>query len=191
TDITVCKVHEAFEAVKLKAEERGVRVTGSEIVGLLPKQALIDAGIYYLKMQQRSTGIPEREIIKIAVKSLGLDELKPFDPDAKVIEYVLEKGNDKKLANLSVEAFVNETLSESPAPGGGSISALSGALGVALGTMVANLSSHKRGWDDKWEYYSDFATQGAQMAAEFTKLVDEDTAAFNKIMDAFSLPNVS
>src|SRR5690606_4316113 len=130
-------------------------------------------------------------IIKIAVKSLGLDELKPFDPDAKVIEYVLEKGNDKKLANLSVEAFVNETLSESPAPGGGSISALSGALGVALGTMVAKLSSHKRGWDDKWEYYSDFAAQGAQMAAEFTKLVDEDTAASNKIMDAFSLPNVS
>lgn len=191
TDITVCKVHEAFEAVKLKSEERGVRVTGSEIVGLLPKQALIDAGIYYLKMQQRSTGIPEREIIKIAVKSLGLDELKPFDPDAKVIEYVLEKGNDKKLANLSVEAFVNETLSESPAPGGGSISALSGALGVALGTMVANLSSHKRGWDDKWEYYADYAAQGAQMAAEFTKLVDEDTAAFNKIMDAFSLPNVN
>lgn len=191
TDITICKVHEAFEAVKLKAEERGIRVTGSEIVGLMPKQALIDAGIHYLKMQQRSTGIPERDIIKIAIKSLGLDELKPFDPDTKVIEYVLENSSAKKLANLSVEAFVNETLSESPAPGGGSISALSGALGIALGTMVANLSSHKRGWDDKWEYYSDFAAQGAQIAAKFTHYVDEDTAAFNKIMDAFSLPNVS
>jgi len=191
TDITVCSVHEAFEAVKLKAEERGVRVTGSELVGLIPKQSLIDAGKFYLHKQNRSTGIPEREIIKIAVKSLGLDELKPFDPDKKIIEYVLNAGEGKKLAELTVEDFVNETLSESPAPGGGSISALAGALGAALGTMVANLSSHKRGWDDKWEYYSNWAEQGATLATELTRLVDEDTAAFNKIMDAFGLPNKS
>lgn len=191
TDVTVCSVHEAFEAVKLKSEERGIRVTGSELVGLIPKQSLIDAGKFYLHKQQRSTGIPEREIIKIAVKSLGLDELKPFDPDKKIIEYVLNAGEGKKLAALTVEGFVNETLSESPAPGGGSISALAGALGAALGTMVANLSSHKRGWDDKWEYYSNWAEQGAALASELTRLVDEDTAAFNKIMDAFGLPNKS
>lgn len=191
TDITVCSLHEAYEAVKLKAEERGVRVSGSEVVGLLPKQSLIDAGKYYLRMQQRSCGIPEREIIKIAVKSMGLDELKPFDPDKKIIEYVLEGQTQKKLAHMSVEAFVHETLGESPAPGGGSISALSGAMGVALGTMVANLSAHKRGWDDKWEYFSDFASQGAQWADSFVDLVDKDTAAFDRIMDAFSLPNSS
>lgn len=191
TDITVCSLHEAYEAVKLKAEERGVRVSGSEVVGLLPKQSLIDAGKYYLRMQQRSCGIPEREIIKIAVKSMGLDELKPFDPDKKIIEYVLDGQAQKKLAHMSVEAFVHETLGESPAPGGGSISALSGAMGVALGTMVANLSAHKRGWDDKWEYFSDFASQGAQWADSFVDLVDKDTAAFDRIMDAFSLPNSS
>lgn len=191
TDITVCSLHEAYEAVKLKAEERGVRVSGSEVVGLLPKQSLIDAGKYYLRMQQRSCGIPEREIIKIAVKSMGLDELKPFDPDKKIIEYVLEGQTQKKLAHMTVEAFVHETLGESPAPGGGSISALSGAMGVALGTMVANLSAHKRGWDEKWEYFSDFASQGAQWADSFVDLVDKDTAAFDRIMDAFSLPNSS
>lgn len=191
TDITVCSVHEAFEAVKLKAEERGIRVTGSELVGLIPLQSLLDAGKFYLRKQNRSVGIPEREIIKIAVKSLGLDELKPFDPDKKIIEYVLNAGAGKKLAALTVEGFVNETLSESPAPGGGSISALAGALGAALGTMVANLSSHKRGWDDKWEYYSNWAEKGAALASELTFLVDEDTAAFNKIMDAFGLPNKS
>lgn len=191
TDITVCSLHEAYEAVKLKAEERGVRVSGSEVVGLLPKQSLIDAGKYYLRMQQRSCGIPEREIIKIAVKSMGLDELKPFDPDKKIIEYVLDGQTQKKLAHMSVEAFVHETLGESPAPGGGSISALSGAMGVALGTMVANLSAHKRGWDDKWEYFSNFASQGAQWADSFVDLVDKDTAAFDRIMDAFSLPNGS
>lgn len=191
TDITVCSLHEAYEAVKLKAEERGVRVSGSEVVGLLPKQSLIDAGKYYLRMQQRSCGIPEREIIKIAVKSMGLDELKPFDPDKKIIEYVLDGQTQKKLAHMSVEAFVHETLGESPAPGGGSISALSGAMGVALGTMVANLSAHKRGWDDKWEYFSDFASQGVQWADSFVDLVDKDTAAFDRIMDAFSLPNGS
>jgi len=191
TDITVCSVHEAFEAVKLKAEERGIRVTGSELVGLIPLQSLLDAGKFYLRKQNRSTGIPEREIIKIAVKSLGLDELKPFDPDKKIIEYVLNAGAGKKLAALTVEGFVNETLSESPAPGGGSISALAGALGAALGTMVANLSSHKRGWDDKWEYYSNWAEKGAALASELTFLVDEDTAAFNKIMHAFGLPNKS
>lgn len=191
TDITVCSVHEAFEAVKQKAEERGIRVTGSELVGLIPLQSLLDAGKFYLRKQNRSVGIPEREIIKIAVKSLGLDELKPFDPDKKIIEYVLNAGAGKKLAALTVEGFVNETLSESPAPGGGSISALAGALGAALGTMVANLSSHKRGWDDKWEYYSNWAEKGAALASELTFLVDEDTAAFNKIMDAFALPNKS
>lgn len=191
TDITVCSVHEAYEAVKMKAEERGVRVTGSELVGLIPLQSLLDAGKYYLKMQQRSLGVSESEIIKIAVKSLGLDELKPFDPAKKIIEYVMLSNNKPGLAELSVRQFIDETASESPAPGGGSVSAFAGALGVSLATMVSNLSSHKRGWDDRWEEYSDVAEKGQKLKAELTHLIDEDTAAFNRIMDAFQLPNGS
>jgi len=189
TDITVCKVHEAYEAVKLKSEERGIRVTGSELVGLIPKQALLDAGYFYLKMQQRSAGIPEEEVIKIAVKSLGLDELKPFEPKKKVIEYLLEDESSKKLVDLTVTGFVNETASESPAPGGGSVSALAGALGTALGTMVANLSSHKRGWDERWDYFAAYAEKGMAIQQELIRLVDEDTRSFNLLMDAFRLPN--
>jgi len=189
TDITVCKVHEAYEAVKKKSEERGVRVTGSELVGLIPKQALLDAGRYYLQMQERSAGIPESEIIKIAIKSLGLDELKPFDPKKKIIEYLLEEENGKKLVDMTVTGFVHETSSESPAPGGGSVAALAGALGTALGTMVANLSSHKRGWDDRWEFFAGYADKGAQIQQELIHLVDEDTRSFNLLMDAFRLPN--
>lgn len=189
TDITVCKVHEAYEAVKLKSEERGIRVTGSELVGLIPKQALLDAGYFYLKMQQRSAGIPEEEVIKIAVKSLGLDELKPFEPKKKVIEYLLEDESSKKLVDLTVTGFINETASESPAPGGGSVSALAGAMGTALGTMVANLSSHKRGWDERWDYFAAYAEKGMAIQQELIRLVDEDTRSFNLLMDAFRLPN--
>ena len=188
TDITVTSVHEAFDEVCRAAEKRGVRVTGSELVGVIPLKAMLDAGKHYLRKQQRSIGIPDREIIRIAVKSLGLDELAPFDPDKKIIEYILEDKKVKKLVDLSVTGFVNETASESPAPGGGSISATMGAMGAALGTMVANLSSHKRGWDDKWEEYSDWAVKGKYYQEELLKMVDEDTRAFNKIMDAFSLP---
>jgi glutamate formiminotransferase/formiminotetrahydrofolate cyclodeaminase len=189
TDITVCSVHEAYEAVKLKSEERGVRVTGSELVGLIPKQALLDAGRFYLKMQKRSAGIPEEEIIKIAVKSLGLDELKPFDPRKKVIEYVMEEEGQNKLVDMKVSEFVNITSSERPAPGGGSVAALAGSLGAALGTMVANLSSHKRGWDDRWEFFADYAQKAMFIQQELLFLVDEDTRAFHKLMDAFRLPN--
>lgn len=191
TDITICKVHEAYEAVKLKSEERGIRVTGSELVGLIPKQALLDAGRFYLDMQERSSGLPEEEIIKIAVKSMGLDELKPFDPKKKVIEYLLEEEGGKKLVDMTVTGFVNETSSESPAPGGGSVAALAGALGVALGTMVANLSSHRRGWDERWAYFGAFAEKGMGIQKELIHLVDEDTRSFNVLMDAFRLPNGS
>jgi glutamate formiminotransferase/formiminotetrahydrofolate cyclodeaminase len=188
TDITVTSVHEAFDEVCKAAEKRGVRVTGSELVGVIPLKAMLDAGKHYLRKQQRSIGIPDREIIRIAVKSLGLDELAPFDPDKKIIEYILENKKEKKLVDLTVTGFVNETASESPAPGGGSISATMGAMGAALGTMVANLSSHKRGWDDRWEVFSDWAVKGKYYQEELLKMVDEDTRAFNKIMDAFSLP---
>jgi glutamate formiminotransferase/formiminotetrahydrofolate cyclodeaminase len=191
TDITVTSVHEAFDEVCRAAEKRGVRVTGSELVGVIPLKAMLDAGKHYLTKQQRSIGIPDREIIRIAVKSLGLDELAPFDPDKKIIEYILENKKEKKLVDLSVTGFVNETASESPAPGGGSISATMGAMGAALGTMVANLSAHKRGWDDRWEEFSDWAVKGKYYQEELLKMVDEDTRAFNKIMDAFSLPKKS
>jgi glutamate formiminotransferase/formiminotetrahydrofolate cyclodeaminase len=189
TDITICKVHEAFEAVKKKSEERGIRVTGSELVGLIPKQALLDAGRFYLTMQERSAGIPEREIIKIAVKSLGLDELKPFEPDKKIIEYLMDGEAGNTLTGKTVSDFVYETSSESPAPGGGSISALCGSLGAALGTMVANLSAHKRGWDHRWEYFSEIAEKGMEIQTKLLFLVEEDTRAFNLIMEAFKLPN--
>ena len=191
TDITVTSVHEAFDEVCRAAEKRGVRVTGSELVGVIPLKAMLDAGKHFLIKQQRSIGIPDREIIRIAVKSLGLDELAPFDPDKKIIEYILENKKEKKLVDLTVTGFVNETASESPAPGGGSISATMGAMGAALGTMVANLSSHKRGWDDRWEEFSDWAVKGKYYQEELLKMVDEDTRAFNKIMDAFGLPKKS
>lgn len=188
TDITVTAVHEAFDAVVKSATSRGIRVTGSELVGVIPLKAMLDAGKHYLRMQSRSTGISDREIIKIAVKSLGLNELGPFDPDKKIIEYILEDKTGTKLVDMTIEDFANETASESPAPGGGSISATMGALGASLGTMVANLSSHKRGWDDRWEEFSDWAERGKYFQDELLKMVDEDTNAFNRIMDAFGLP---
>jgi len=188
TNISITSVHEAFEVSCLKAQERGLRVTGSELVGLIPKQAMIDAGKYFLKKQQRSVGISEEEIIKIAVKSLGLDDLKPFNPKEKIIEYLLEDPKDKQLVSMTATGFANETASESPAPGGGSVSAYMGALGVSLATMVANLSSHKAGWDERWEEFSVWAEKGQKLKDELLYLVDEDTRAFNKIMDAFSLP---
>ena len=188
TNISITPVHVAFEEVCKKADDRGVRVTGSELVGLVPKKTLIDAGKYFLAKQNRSLGVSESEIIKIAVKSMGLDELKPFNPREKVIEYLLDDTGDKKLIDMNLQEFADETASESPAPGGGSISAYMGALGVSLGTMVANLASHKRGWDDKWEFYSKWAEKGQAIKDELIYLVDEDTNAFNKIMDAFGLP---
>ena len=190
TDITVTSVHEAFEEVCKRADERGIRVTGSELVGLIPLQSLLDAGRYFLQKQQRSAGIPEAEILRIAVKSLGLDELRPFDPKKKVIEYLIEE-DQKKLVDLTAAGFCDETSSESPAPGGGSVSAYVGALGTALATMVANLSSHKRGWDDQWEFFSGWAARGQEAKNRLIRLVDEDTNAFNKIMDAFKLPNTT
>lgn len=188
TDITVTPIHVAFEEASKKAAERGLRVTGSEIVGVVPLSAMLEAGKYFLRKQQRSLGIPDREIIKIAVKSMGLDELYPFDPDKKIIEYILEEKTSKKLVDRTLEGFTQETASESPAPGGGSISAAMGAFGAALATMVANLSSHKAGWDDRWEEFSNWAEKGKFYMEQLIKMVDEDTAAFNRIMDAFGLP---
>lgn len=191
TNISITPVHVAFEEACAKAQARGLRVTGSELVGLIPLKAMLDAGKYFLKKQNRSCGISEQEIIKIAVRSLGLDDLKPFNPQEKIIEYVIagsEEAGSKKLINMSCEGFANETASESPAPGGGSISAYMGALGAALATMVANLSSHKAGWDERWEEFSEWAEKGQKIKDELLALVDEDTSAFNKIMDAFGLP---
>ena len=189
TNISQTPVHVAYEEVFAKAAARGVRVTGAEIVGLIPKKTLIDAGKFYLAKQQRSAGISEAEIIKIAVKSMGLDDLKPFNPEEKIIEYLLEADNKtKKLVDLTCTGFADETASESPAPGGGSISAYMGSLAAALGTMVANLSSHKAGWDERWEEFSVWAEKGQAMKDALLHLVDEDTNAFNKIMDAFGLP---
>ncbi len=188
TNIIETPVHIAFEEVSAKARARGLRVTGAELVGVIPLQAMLDAGRYYLKMQQRSTGVSDAELIKIAVKSLGLDELYPFEPEKKIVEYILEADSPKQLIDMSLSEFVYETASESPAPGGGSISAYMGSMGAALGTMVANLSSHKRGWDERWEEFSDWADKGKEYHDKLLKMVDEDTNAFNKIMDAFSLP---
>ena len=188
TDLDVTSVHKAFDEVCAKAQARGIRVTGSELVGVVPLKAMLDAGKHYLRMQGRSTGIADREIIKIAVKSLGLDELYPFDADKKIVEYILEDKDQKKLVDLSLTDFVNETASESMAPGGGSISAYMGAMGAALGSMVANLSAHKPGWDDRWEEFSDWAETGKSYHTKLVHLVDEDTNAFNKIMDAIRLP---
>ena len=191
TDINATPLHVAFDEVCRCAQNRGIRVTGTEIVGLLPKRCLIDAGKYFLEKQHRSTGIPEKDIIEIAIHSLGLDDLKPFDPKEKVIEYMIEDNDVKKLVDLTVTDFAEETSRESPAPGGGTISAYMGALGAALGTMVANLSSHTPGWDERWHEFSVWADKGQAIAKELLHLVDEDTEAFNRIMAAFGLPKKS
>ena len=190
TNINVTPLHVAFDEVCRAAQARGIRVTGTEIVGLMPKRTLIDAGKYFLEKQSRSTGIPEADIINIAVKSMGLDELKPFNPREKVIEYLLEDANKpaKQLVDLTVKGFAEETSRESPAPGGGTISAYMGALAAALGTMVANLSSHKAGWDARWNEFSQWADKGQALMTELLHLVDEDTEAFNRIMEAFGMP---
>lgn len=191
TDLSVTPLHVAFDEVCRAADARGVRVTGTEIVGLVPKKVLVDAGRYFLRKQHRSTGVPERELVRIAIETMGLSTLKEFKPEEKVIEYMLEADEQKnvnKLVDMTCKAFAEETASESPAPGGGSISAYMGALAAALGTMVANLSSHKAGWDDRWEYFSGWAENGMQVMNELLALVDEDTAAFNKIMDVFAMP---
>ena len=191
TNLSVTPLHVAFDEVCRAAEARGVRVTGAEIVGLVPKSALVDAGRHFLRKQNRSTGLPERELVRIAIESMGLGNLKPFNPDEKVVEYILEADEQKgvkKLVDMTCTGFAEETASESPAPGGGSISAYMGALAAALGTMVANLSSHKAGWDERWEYFSDWADNSMAVMNELLYLVDEDTAAFNKIMDVFGMP---
>ena len=188
TDIDATPLHVAFEEVCRAAAARGLRITGTEIVGLVPKRVLIDAGKFYLARQQRSLGISEAEIVKIAVKSMSLDDLRPFNPQEKVIEYLLGDGVPGRLAGMSVASFARETASESPAPGGGSVSAAMGAFGAALATMVANLSAHKRGWDDRWEEFSEVAEKGQAILDELLALIDEDTDAFNRIMDAFGLP---
>jgi glutamate formiminotransferase / formiminotetrahydrofolate cyclodeaminase len=191
TNISITPVHVAFEEACKRAQDRGLRVTGSELVGLIPLKAMIDAGKHFLRKQNRSVGISEEEILKIAIKSLGLDDLKPFNPKDKIIEYLLDDNKEKKLIDLTCKGFANETASESPAPGGGSVSAYIGALGVSLGTMVANLSSHKAGWDDKWEEFSDWAEKGQKIKDELLFLVDEDTRSFNMLMDVFGLPKGS
>lgn len=188
TDIAATPLHTAFEEVCRAARERGIRVTGTEIVGLVPKRALVEAGKHFLHRQQRSTGIPESEIIRIAVKSMGLDELCPFKPEDKVIEFKIAEPANGALTAMTCKAFAEETASESPAPGGGSISAYMGALAAALGTMVANLSAHKPGWDERWKHFSDYAERGQALMDQLLALVDEDTAAFNRIMAAFGLP---
>ena len=188
TNINITPLHIAFDEVCKKATERGIRVTGSELVGLVPLKSLIDAGKYFLLKQERSVGVSEKELIKIAIKTMGLDELSPFNPEERIIEYLLKNKADSKLVNMTLTDFADETASESPAPGGGSISAYIGALGVSLATMVANLSSHKKGWDEKWETFSQWAEKGQYYKDELIKLVDADTAAFNKIMTAFGLP---
>ena len=191
TNISITPLHIAFDEVCKSAQRRGMRVTGSELVGLVPLKSLLAAGRYFLKQQQRSVGVSEVELIRIAVKTMGLDELAPFDPQKKIIEYLLQDANHAPLLQMNLREFASETASESPAPGGGSISAYVGALGISLGTMVANLSAHKRGWDDKWEEFSDWAEQGQAFKKYLLQLVDEDTAAFNRIMDAIRLPKKS
>lgn len=188
TDTTVTSLHQLFEMACERAAVRGIRVTGSEMVGMVPLQIMLDTGRYFLKKQHRSTGISDEEIIKIAVKSLGLDDLTPFDPKKKIIEYQLEDHTEKRLADMTLTEFANETASESPAPGGGSVSATMGALGVSLGMMTANLSAHKRGWDERWEEFSDLAETGKVLQEKLIKLIDEDTNAYKLVMEAYSLP---
>ena len=187
TNISITPLHIAFDETEKSATERGMRITGSELIGLVPKKVLIDAADFFLKKQERSLGIPEMEKMKIAIKSLGLDELKPFDPREKVIEYLIEEKTGA-LVDMTLTEFANETSKESPAPGGGSIAAYVGALGVSLGGMVANLSAHKRGWDERWEEFSDWAVKAEKLKVELLHLVDEDTQAFNRIMEAFGMP---
>jgi glutamate formiminotransferase/formiminotetrahydrofolate cyclodeaminase len=188
TNIRITPVHEAFEACCRSAEQRGMRVTGSELVGMIPLEALLEAGRYFLRKQQRSVGVSETELIKIAVKSMGLDELSPFEPQQKIIEYQLRQAQDAPLVQQSLLQFADETASESVAPGGGSVAAYVGALAAALGTMVANLSAHKRGWDERWAFFSDWAARGQHLKTQLLRLVDEDTQAFNAILAAFRLP---
>ena len=189
TDINVTPLHIAFDEVCRCAQNRGLRVTGTEIVGLVPERTLIEAGKYFLRKQNRSLGIPKEDILKIAIKSMGLDDLKPFVPEGKVVEYLLDADcASRKLTDLTVKGFADETARESPAPGGGSVAAYMGAMGAALGTMVANLSAHKPGWDDRWEEFSRWAEQGMAIEQELLHLVNEDTEAFNKIMAAFGMP---
>jgi glutamate formiminotransferase/formiminotetrahydrofolate cyclodeaminase len=191
TNINITPVHMAFDEVCKKATERGMRVTGSELIGLIPLKCMLDAGAYFLKKQSRSCGVSDRELIKIAVKSLGLDELGPFKPEERIIEYLLEDKSLYPLSTMNLRDFADETASESPAPGGGSIAAYVGTLGVSLGTMVANLSSHKPGWDERWKEFSAWAEKGQQYKNKLLKMVDEDTNAFNKIMNAFGLPKAT
>ena len=191
TDINISPLHEVFDKTCERAIARGMRVTGSELVGVVPKKVLIDAGKHFLTKQERSLGIAESEIINIAIKTLGLDELAPFKPEERIIEYMLDSHNSSRLIDMDLVSFANETSSESPAPGGGSISAYCGTMGAALGTMVANISAHKRGWDDRWEEFSKWAEKGLTYQNELLRLVDEDTNSFNKIMEAFRLPKDS
>ncbi|MBC7534578.1 MAG: glutamate formimidoyltransferase [Ferruginibacter sp.] len=191
TNINITPVHVAFDEVCKKAGERGIRVTGSELVGLIPLKSMTDAGKYFLRKQHRSTGVSEKELIKIAIKSMGLDELSPFKPSERIIEYMLSDKADSKLIKMSLADFADETASESPAPGGGSIAAYIGSLGISLATMVANLSAHKPGWDERWEEFSDHAEKGELYKSELLRLVDADTRAFNQILNAFSLPKTS
>ncbi len=188
TDLSVTSMHAAFDEVCRAATARGIRVTGSELVGLIPREALLEAGRHYLRQQQRSLGVSEADLITIAVKSLGLEELAPFRPEERIVEYRLRDAAARPLVGMSMRGFVDETASESPAPGGGSVAALVGALGAALGTMVANLSAHKRGWDERWEEFSRWAERGQALKDELLDLVDDDTAAFNRVMSALSLP---
>jgi glutamate formiminotransferase / formiminotetrahydrofolate cyclodeaminase len=191
TDLSVTPLHVAFDEVGEKARARGVRVTGSELVGLVPLQAMLDAGRYFLRKQQRSLGLSESELIRIAVVSMGMEELAPFKPEERIIEYLLRDQEQARLVDLTVAGFVEVTASESVAPGGGSVAALLGALGAALGTMVANLSSHKRGWDDRWEQFSDWAERGQTLVSTLLQLVDEDTRAFNRVMAALGMPKAT
>jgi glutamate formiminotransferase/formiminotetrahydrofolate cyclodeaminase len=191
TNISVTPVHIAFDEVCRKADARGVRVTGSELVGLIPLKSLLDAGRYFLARQQLSSGVSDEELIKIAIRSMGLNDIHQFKPEEKIIEFVMADISEHKLIDMNLKAFMDETASDSPAPGGGSVSSYMGALGVALGTMVANLSSHKRGWDDRWKEFSDWAEKGKAIQNNLLQMVDEDTTAFNRIIEAFSLPKKS
>ena len=191
TNLSVTPLHVAFEEVSRRAEARGMRVTGSELVGLVPLKAMVDAGRYFLTKQQRSTGVSERELVHIAVRSLGLNELAPFAPEERIIEYRLRRPDDRRLVRLTLERFADETAGEAPAPGGGSVAAAMGALGAALGAMVANLSAHRRGWDDRWEEFSRWAEQGQSLKAELLDLVDEDTRAFNYVLIALGMPKAT
>jgi glutamate formiminotransferase/formiminotetrahydrofolate cyclodeaminase len=191
TNMNLAPLHEVFEACCKSADKRGMRVTGSELVGLVPLEVMIEAGKYFLRKQQRSVGVSESELIKIAIKSMGLDELAPFDPKKRIIEYMLEDDNKTSLVNMTLTAFADETASESMAPGGGSIAAYVGALGVSLGTMVANLSSHKKGWDERWAEFGTWAEKGQGLKATLLKMVDEDTNSFNAIIDAMRLPKAT